>query len=160
VILSAAYINLDWLVLGGAFLPPAFGLWVLALKPQASGGLVLLWLWRAWRGRAALSKLERVNLGLFVVCCAAWVLLVPHKDPLVNASTALFPFAVLPGIWLLLRAFRRDDERLALAVAPLLSPYVGFGSWVVMLPMLRGHKWSLAAFVFAGWIVAFAGRWF
>ena len=39
--------NYDWLLLLGATLPPAFGIWFVALKPQLGAVLASLWIWQS-----------------------------------------------------------------------------------------------------------------
>ena len=161
VLLSASYINLDWIVLLGAFLPPIWGIWLLALKPQAGGVLVALLLWQAWQRRDQHSRLEKIDYVVFVICFGLYLLLAPHPDPVasITAGPSIFPWGIPIGIALTAVAFRKKDRDAALAAAPCLSPYVGFGSWLAVLPFASRNKWILYGVVLVGWIVAVAGNW-
>lgn len=159
VVLSAGYINFDWLTLGGAFLPPAIGVWFLAFKPQIGGFLVAFILWQAWRGRRELSRIERLDYLVFVACFALYLLVRRGALSSMTSQSPLFPYAVIPGAVLALIGWKQQSRAKLLAAAPLVSPYAGLGTAIGCLPELARHRWLLWISVVLAWVFAIQGRW-
>jgi hypothetical protein len=144
--------NLDWLVLLGATLPPTFGSWVVFLKPQISFALIALWV----KQKNWLAVLPVIALGiLFLV--GFWNL-PTTKEMLWSAD--IFPYGVPIGLTLIYFAFKKNDNLLALAAMPFLSPYLALQSWIFALLPLTRNKYLLSIGVVASWIFAvwFTGR--
>jgi len=159
VILSAGYINFDWLALGGAFLPPPIGIWLLALKPQIGGVLVAFILWQAWKRRRNLSRLERINYLVFVACFALYVVMRREALAAAMGQSPIYPYAVLPGIALAVIGCRRQRHTALLAAAPLVSPYAGLGTAIGLLPELARWRLLLWIVVVLAWWYAIRGVW-
>jgi hypothetical protein len=143
--------NYDWLILLGATLPAAWGIWLAALKPQLGGVLALLWIWESAR-----KGLRTFAIVVFPIATALLVsLLVGYRLPdsgTMAWSADLWPWGIPVGGVLAYLAFRRSDPVLALAAAPFLSPYVVWHSWIAVLLPLARNRWALAAGVLGSWV--------
>jgi hypothetical protein len=82
----------------------------------------------------------------------AWPPFPPAEPQAMPWNTSLWPIGIPVGLFLLVFAARYDDETLALASAPLLSPYLAIHSWLLTtLPFLRRPRF-LASFVALAWV--------
>jgi hypothetical protein len=144
--------NYDWLILLGATLPPALGMWLAVLKPQLGVVLALLWIWQS-------VKKGLRSVALLVLPIAAAVLMsfalgyrLPESGNM-PWSADIWPWGIPVGAVLAYFAFRRGDPVLALAAAPFLSPYVVWHSWIAVLLPLARNRWALAAGVLGSWVL-------
>ncbi len=145
--------NFDWLILLGATLPPALGIWLLALKPQLGIALAAFWAWlslkRGWRtfvtvlGPISLASLASFLLGYHLPAASQ-----------MSWSVDVWPWGIPVGALLAYLAFRREDPVLALAASPFLTPYVVWHSWIVVLLPLARNRWALAAGILISWVYA------
>jgi hypothetical protein len=115
--------NVDWIPLLGFVIGPAWGLPLLAAKPQALGGAAVVWVAEAFRRRA-----WRVFLPLAAVLAVslAWGFWPAHlnvpKDVMWNFAP--WPWGLPLGGWLLYRAIKTNDPFLGAASTPFLVPYL------------------------------------
>ncbi len=149
--------NIDWMALLGFVLPPRWGLFLLAVKPQIGAALALYWLVEAWReGRlravwrllwpvAAAAALALLIFGFWP---AAW-----RETGAMRWNASLWPASLPIGLWMLAAALRRREVRLAMAATPFLSPYVLLGSWAGVLVAAVGATGELAAIVVGQWVL-------
>lgn len=149
---SLLFGNLEWLVLAGVFLPPRWGLFVIAIKPQVAWGVGALWIWEAWQdgGWQALVRLVwpvALALGVSVAWFGLWPLRALSR-PSVTWNASLWPWSILAGAPLLLWGLVRRDWRYALAASPMLSPYVALYSWTGAVLATLGN-WRVALLVIA-----------
>jgi len=145
--------NLDSFVLLGSVLSPAAGVWLLLLKPQLTWPLIALWLFRCRKNPKSRSSITFV-VSFLIASAIAGVAAFPHlPDPQAMPwNTSLWPISLPLGLILLVFAARYDDEKMALASAPLLSPYLAIHSWLLTtLPFLR-RPLFLAGFVALAWV--------
>ena len=145
--------NLDSFVLLGSVLSPPVGVWLLLLKPQLTWPLMALWLFRCRKNVKSRPSIA-LFLSFLTASTIAGVACLRHlPDPQAMPwNTSLWPISVPVGLLLLLFAARYDDERIALASAPLLSPYLAIHSWLLTtLPFLRRPRF-LASFVALAWV--------
>lgn len=144
--------NLEWLVLAGLLMPPRWGLFVVLIKPQVAGALVLWWAVEAWREggwRAVMALLWPVTLALSVSVAlfGLWPLRALDTTQLWwNAS--LWPWSIAPGLGLLGWSLYARDWRAALAASPMLSPYVLLHAWAGAV-LATIHNTRLFAIVIA-----------
>lgn len=147
--------NIDWLVLLALFMPVRWGLFFALIKPQVGLGLVLFWAVEAWReGRWKsvvsvfwpVTATTALSFGLY----GLWPLHARQTSEYWY-SASLFPYSVPAGIILLVWAFRKRDERPALAASPMLAPYTLFHSWVGALIALSRNVWLMAVAVGGLW---------
>lgn len=128
--------NIDWIPMLATLLPPAYGLPLLAIKPQAIGGIALIWFKKArWR----------LLIPLGVVCLLSFLVWGPwifryHAGTAMPWNFAPFPYFVPLGIYLLVRAWKSDDEILAAAATPFLVPYFAPYSLTSLLALLVSRK--------------------
>lgn len=144
--------NYDWLVLLGATLPAAIGIWLVALKPQIGACLVLLWMW--WAARKGLRSFMLLVLPIAAAILISFLLgyRLPDSQAM-RWSADVWPWGIPVGAGLAYVAFRRSDPLFALAAAPFLSPYVVWHSWIVALLPLARNRWALAAGILGSWIL-------
>ncbi len=145
--------NLDSFVLLGSVLSPAVGVWLLLLKPQLTWPLIALWLFRCRKNPGSRSSIAFVVSFLAASTIAGLACIRHLPDPQAMPwNTALWPIGVPVGLILLVFAARYDDDKLALASAPLLSPYLAIHSWLLTtLPFLRRPRF-LAVFIALAWV--------
>lgn len=131
--------NVDWLVLLGAALPPAWGLPLVLVKPQIGLAIAVYWFVVAWQ-QGRWQALGRLLLPLAGCMLITW--LVGGQDAYnmtvgdiaaVPWNQSFFPWSFPIGLLLLGWAIVSQQARLALLAGPLLAPYVGFYSWPVAL---------------------------
>ncbi|MCS6994658.1 MAG: hypothetical protein N2117_11740 [Anaerolineales bacterium] len=129
--------NLDIFVLAGVLLPPAWGLFVLFIKPQLGFGAAIYYLVDAWktdRWRRVFATFAPVTLGLaltFVLfpVLAERLFFMPSVNPW---NRSIFPYGVPLGLLFLWLAIRNRNPFLALAVGPLISPYTTLYSYAAV----------------------------
>lgn len=144
--------NYDWLILLGATLPPVFGIWFVALKPQVGAVLALLWTW--WAAKKGLRSLAILVLPVAAAIVISFLLGYRLPDSgAMRWSADIWPWGVPVGAGLAYFAFRRSDPVLALAAAPFLSPYVVWHSWIAALLPLTRNRWALAAGIIGSWVL-------
>jgi hypothetical protein len=151
--------NLDWMPLLGFVLPPQWGLFLIAVKPQLGFTVALWWLVEAWQkggwretarvfGPAVLALL--VSLALY----GPWPLNgleIARLSAGWNAS--LWPMSIPVGLGLMWAAVRRRDQRFAMGAAPCLSPYVLFHAWSGAVAALAANTGEMFAVVTGLWIL-------
>lgn len=128
--------NLDLFVLLGVFLPPAWGLLMLMIKPQIGVGVALYYLTEAWRNNKAVGILRTfapVGIGyLFsAVLFPVWVeRMIGKPENVWNRS--LFPYGIPIGLFFLWLAIRKRNVFFALASTPFFSPYLTFYTYLII----------------------------
>ncbi len=145
--------NVDWIPLLSVLLPPMWALPLLAVKPHTIGGIVFVWL-----------KRQRFDFRMFLPLCLVFVLslivwgtwfldLKSVSDKMWNFAP--WPFGIPLGAFMLYRAYKSDDEILAAASTPFLTPYIAPYSVTIVL-VLVGCKYRREAFyVYVGFWVYF-----
>lgn len=114
--------NVDWIALLALLVPAMWGLPILAIKPQALGGVSVIW----WKQS---SNKIRLLIPLIVVVVLSFLIwgMWPTQLKSVQESVwnfAPWPFLILLGLYMLYRAYRSDDAFLAAAATPFLVPYL------------------------------------
>lgn len=149
--------NLDWLTMLGFVLPRPVGLFFLAVKPQIGAVVGLFWLVEAWREggwrRVARDFSPFVGaLALSFVIFGLWPLRFQANLTMWwNAS--LWPMSIPVGLALLTAALRKRSQRLAMAAAPCLSPYLLLHSWGAVLLAIVDRLPETIAAVVGLWIL-------
>jgi len=149
--------NLEWLVVFGATLPPRWGLILLAIKPQASVGLIAYWTVRAWR-RSRMLGIVHLFIPLTAVTALSFLVLGPfwtHGShlPNTNWNSSAWPYSLPFGVLLLLGGIVTSQSTLALAASPLLSPYAVIYSFTPLVLALARFPKILAGVVVLQWMV-------
>jgi len=148
--------NIDWLVLLGVTIPPQYGLFLLAAKPQMSIIFVLLLFIKA------LVRLFQKEPGpilqfapVAIITLLTFSLDLWNSPPIElvgNRLGALFPSGVPMGLYLAYRAWKDDRTDLALAASPFMVPYANACSLVVwLLPLKENQRLLILASMFT-WI--------
>ena len=140
----------DWVVVAGALLPFQYGVWLMALKPQVAFVCIMVWA-KGVDKRIVLQTLIPIAI-LFLAAIFTGFYRAPDLEEM-YWNTSLFPYSIPLGLILVWFSLKRNDSLLALAAAPLLSPYVGIQSWAfVLLPFIRNRHVLILA-VILGWII-------
>jgi hypothetical protein len=155
VFYSIRFGNIDSFVLLGVTLPPFIGIWLLALKPQMTIGLLLFLAYQAcregWKKMLALF----VPLSLAILVSLAMSSSGSAYPFGVSWNVNLWPWGVPIGIAILLLALRYKRRFAMLASGPFLSPYVAIQSWMVTLPAAFGTRWLIVGWGLGWGVVAF-----
>lgn len=151
--------NLDWLPLLGFSMPPMWGLFFLAVKPQMGSILALFWLVEAWRAgglRQVVRVFAPVTLVLLVSLAVfgLWPLnMLKATEFTTYWNASLWPYSIPVGLVLTVAAIRRREPRYAMAASPCLSPHVLFHSWSGALITLVTSPPEMIAAVVGLWIL-------
>ena len=153
------YGNIEWLVLIGLLTPTSIGLWFLLVKPQMGFILVLLLAWKTYKQQGVkrlFLVFSPVSLGLVISYLLG--MRIPNLAHFSSYSADIWPFGLLFGIPALIIAFKNKDDKLALAVAPFLTPYIGTMSWVAILPKsMQSYRKITIGWVLS-WIIVLVWR--
>jgi hypothetical protein len=147
--------NVDWIPLLAFLVPPMWGLPLLALKPLTLGAAPLIW-WKRQRFSPLMFAPLAVIIGLSVMVWGTHWLLPLSGAPTSRISWpgnfAPWPIGIPLGLYMLWRAYRAEDEILAAAATPFLTPY--FASYsIAPLMALLACKYRREAFY------AYVGLW-
>jgi hypothetical protein len=128
--------NIDPFIIAGILFPPAWGLFLLVIKPQIGFGVTLFYLVETYR----LGRFRQV-LKTFVPVSAAYLLSALFfpvwiermlNNPQNPWNRSVFPYAIPLGIFLLWLSIRKRNPYFALASAPFLVPYHTFYTYIVV----------------------------
>ncbi len=150
--------NLDAFVLLGAFLPPAWGLLILMIKPQIGSGAALYHLAESLRTEGKIFTAVRTLAPLGIAYLLGgllfpiWFERMIHKPENVW-NRSLFPYGIPLGMLLLWLALRKRNVFFALAATPFFSPYITFYTYLVTQIGLL-HE-DVEAFVRRDWLHLF-----
>jgi len=130
--------NLDAFVQLGMFLPPAWGLLALMIKPQIGVGVAAYYLVEAWRGnkdkvKALLRTFAPVAIAYLVAALIfpVWIERMVNK-PANIWNRSLFPYGIPIGLFFLYLAIRRKNAFFAMAATPFFAPYLTFYTYIVV----------------------------
>ena len=148
--------NLDWMAAIGFILPPQWGLFFIAIKPQMGIAVAPFWLIEAWRRGGVKLVLETFTpflavLLLSFVMFGLWPLSVTRATELWwNAS--LWPVSIPVGLALFAASIRKRKIEYAMAASPCLSPYVLVHSWVGALLAIVSSTLETIVAVIGFWL--------
>jgi hypothetical protein len=146
IVLAIINGNLEWLVLIGFVLPIQFGVWLMLMKPQMVIALIPFLAWRMLREQGV----KRVLLvfgppGAALLLSLALGMRAPDPATVAGWNVSLWPIGIVVGLALLIAAFKRSDQALALAAGPFLSPYTSITSYAALLPAaMHRERWTYA----------------
>ena len=142
--------NIDWLPTLAFLIPPMWGLPLLALKPQVLGGAALIW----WKKRRFSPWMLAPLAGVVILSLVIWGFWLPDVNGLPADADlwnfAPWPFGIPAGIYLIYRAWQKDDEILAAAATPFFVPYFGVHSLAPLLALLACKYRREAIYLYAG----------
>lgn len=143
--------NIDWIPTLAILLPPMWGLLLLAVKPQSVGGIALIW-WKRHHFSLRLFIPLLVVVALSLAVWGLWFFKIqnPSNQPY---NFAPWPVGIPVGLYLLHKAYRSDDEVLAAAATPFMTPYIAPYSFTLILALLGGKYQREAFYLYlGGWI--------
>lgn len=141
--------NIEWMPLIGLLIPPAWGLPLLVVKPQIFSGIVLIW-WKRNQYRLYIFiPLLVIGLASCLIWGAWFLKMGVHVDTQ-GWNFAPWPFGVPLGVFLLIQAFKKDDEILAAVSTPLLVPYIAPYSLTAILALLSTRYRKEAFYLYLG----------
>lgn len=142
--------NLDWLAAFGFILPPQWGLFFIAIKPQMGIAVAPFWLIEAWR-KGGLKLVIKTFAPFTIILLLSFVVFglwplgsTRTTDLWWNAS--LWPISIPVGLALFVTSIRKRKIEFAMAASPCLSPYVLLHSWVgALLAIVASVPETIAA---------------
>jgi hypothetical protein len=162
-LMAANNANIEWLVVLGFILPPQIGLFFILMKPQIGIGLALFWLVQAYR-RGRIKEVIKVFAPVTVAFLISFLLfgLYPVKglsltpaNETIGWNMSAWPLSLMFGLPLLIYSIRKQKQNLSISAGPMLSPYVGGYSWIMLLFGLLPHQWEACAAALIMWAVWF-----
>lgn len=157
--MTMQYGNIDWFVLLGLLTPTPIGLWFLLSKPQVGFILVLLLAWKTYKQQGMKKLCIYFFPPAIGLAISYWLgMYIPNPANMAGWSADVWPFGLLIGLPALIFAFKNQDEKLALAAAPFLVPYIGPMSWVAIFPVaMKNYKRESIAWIIS-WIIVINWR--
>lgn len=157
VIQCIIYGQIDWLVVLGFVLPPQIGILFAVIKPQVGIGMVIYWVYSAWKSNGISAVAKLLGPALCVFGCSLlgfgfWPLRWFDTNT-VGGVSSLWPHLVPVGLGLLMAALQQRNTKLAIAAAPCLSPHVWSYSYVGILITLVDKPWILAVVSAGLWML-------
>lgn len=130
--------NIDALLILAMFLPPAWMLFFLMIKPQIGVGVALYFLYDVWKSKNLLKGIQ-----IFAPVVAGYIITIiifpDFLTRIINTTSvfsiwnrSIFPYGVPIGIFLLWFSIYRKNVFYALAAGPFLSPYTTFFSYLMV----------------------------
>jgi hypothetical protein len=151
------YGNIDWLITAGLWMPPQIGLFFVMMKPQVGVCIAAYWAYAAWK-QGGWGQLLRVFAPVTIAYLISfWMydLWLFHLNGMENnpASVSVFPLLIPVAIYLMYKAVREQDIKLASCCSPMVAPYLALHSFsVMMLNLFNRPKLFIFAWV-ALWLL-------
>ncbi|MFC1936537.1 hypothetical protein ACFLYP_02595 [Chloroflexota bacterium] len=146
--------NIGWVPMLAVLLPPTWGLPILAIKPHTIGGAALIWWKKAGFNFKILIPATLVIAASFAIW--GWW---PGKFGLIEDAQiwnfAPWPLGIPLGLYMLYRAWQQEDEFLAAAATPFLTPYLAPYSIAGILAYVGSKYRRQAFFVYVAFWVFF-----
>jgi len=139
--------NIDWIAMLAFLSPPIWGLPLLAVKPQAFGGIALLWAKRNIHKLWFFAPFLIVLIASFFVW-PGWIFKLRGEVFDQAYNFAPWPLLIPIGIFLIWYALRNDDEIAAIAATPFLMPYIAPYSFAGILAALTGKHRRIAIIIY------------
>lgn len=136
--------NIDWIPMLAFLIPPAWGLPLLAIKPQSMGASALIW-WKREKFRWQMLLPLVLVLGISLFVWGNWIVELGLIDNIVW-NFAPWPLGIPLGVYMLVRAYKKDDVILAAVATPFLVPYIAPYS-ITALFALAGGKYRREVFI-------------
>jgi hypothetical protein len=145
--------SIDWIPVLGFLLPTAWGLPLMAIKPQTLGMAAFI-KWKNTKYRL-LPLLPLIVIVIFSFLFwgnwlpsggLSWFNQVPW-------NFSFWPISIPFGLYVFYRAFKEGDEVLGAASTPFLMPYIASYSMACLISLLSGkyRKLALALYLFSWW---------
>ena len=143
--------TIDAFVFMAPALHPVLGFVAALSKPQIGIGFAVFLLVEWIREGKYWEMLLALTLAAGGIMISLW-LGMPFSGRLISSpwNTSLFPYSILPGLFLLFLAVTKRWKWKSMIASPMLSPYLTFHSWVVLFTVNNPYYLSIM-FVFS-WI--------
>jgi hypothetical protein len=149
----------EWLMLSGLLMFNGLDILLVVLKPQVAVGVIVPRVRRAGaRWFVYLAPALLFGLASFIIW-PGWPLRILEFAPILikgEWNSALWPWGLPVGLFLLWQAWRTGEDRWGIAASPFLFPYVNMPSYLGLLIVLaaRWPRWTLGVWV-AMWLFGF-----
>ena len=150
---------IDWIPLLGFLLPTAWGLPLMAIKPQTLGASMLIkWKNENYKIKPLIPLIVVVILSFLV--WGFWI----NKEAVSFTNKpwnfSFWPLSIPLGIYVLYKAWKEGDELLTGASTALLVPYIAPYSIACIISILSGKykKIAIALYLISWWYVMVEGR--
>jgi hypothetical protein len=157
VIGSLYFGNIDWLIMSGLWMPPQIGLFFVMMKPQVGICVAAYWAYAAWKqgGWRQLAKVFAPVTIAYLISFWMYGLWLFQLHGMENnpASVSIFPILIPVAVYLMYKAIRQQDGKLAALSSPMIAPYVSPSNFSVILLNLFNRP-KLFLFVWAAlWVL-------
>lgn len=135
--------NIEWMPLLGLILPAPIGLIFAVIKPQVGIGIVIYWFVHTLRSKGIWETFKVFLPVTIVTLISFWMFgfwpmlflktLEQSENSVLDYNTSLWPQGAFIGLWLLYKAFKKEEPETAFAASPFLSPYALQFTWVSVL---------------------------
>jgi hypothetical protein len=128
--------NLDAVVLAGVFIPPAWGLLLLMVKPQIGLGVAFYYLVESFR-QGKIRKVIQVFTPITLAYLLALVIFPIWFERMINQpenmwNRTMFPYSIPIGLFFLYIAIVRRNVFFAMAATLFIAPYTTFYSYMLV----------------------------
>jgi hypothetical protein len=157
----------DALILAGLLLVNGFDLLILIIKPQVAFGVIISRVRRAGRAWPVYLAPPAIGGVVSLIIWPAWPLeLAKFGSVLIPTSwnSSLWPYSVPVGMVLLVLAWCRGSDSLAIIATPLLFPYINAPSYLGLLAVFAARQprwlvwvWLLSLALRGWWWAATSG---
>jgi len=149
--------NIDWIVALGFILPPQYGLFLLAIKPQIGVAVAIYWFILTWKTKG-LIEVVKVFGPVAIALLISFLIFGFWPMNFNNAfgwggNASLWPISIPVGLGLLVASIRKQNISYAISASPCLSPYLLLHSWIGPLIALASSQYEMAAVVIGLWIL-------
>jgi hypothetical protein len=136
--------NVDWIAMLALIVPAMWGLPILASKPQALGGVSIIW----WKSGTQKIRLLIPLIAIISVSILIWGLWPLQLKPVHKSAWNFAPWPILLplGLYMLYRAYKSDNAFLAAAATPFVVPYLAPYS-IAGLMAFTGCKYRREVFI-------------
>lgn len=153
---NAVQVNVDWLVVIGATLPPQIGLFLVLLKPQLGIFIAFYWFVQIWReeGWKSVLKVFSPVLLAFILSFVIFGNYFTKAGFLFLAKNKNFwPYSLPIGLVFLIFSLLKKKPGLSLSSSPFLAPYIQSYSWPIGLIGLFPNQYAFYLATIGLWVI-------
>lgn len=154
--------NIEWMPLLGLVLPAPIGLIFAVTKPQVGIGIIIYWFAHTLRSKGIWETIKVFMPVTITTLLSFWMFgfwpilflktLEQSESSALDYNTSLWPQGAFIGLWLLYKAFQKEEPETAIAASPFLSPYDLQFTWVSVLTGLIKKPQELLLVSLGLWI--------
>lgn len=158
--------NIEWMPLLAIVFPAPIGLILATIKPQVGIGIVIYWFFNILKTKGIKEVVKTFMPVTILTLLSFWLYglwplrfqetLKLSSSSQLNYNSSIWPQGAFIGIWLLYKASKNNQSRIAMAASPFLSPYTLQYTWAAVLVGAIQSPMELLAISIGLWIpVAF-----